>query len=135
MATEAEVRDVLQQRLEQTGALDGVRARLRAEVFQVIADREAEPPRMSREQLVINELIREYLGFHKLGYTESVFVPETGLGAEPLSRGYVASELNLEDTPQSSGVPLLYGIVSLLMDSGIPVASVGKPQGDGPAQP
>lgn len=68
----------------------------------------------------INELIREYLAFHKLGYTESVFVPETGLGPEPLSREYVADELNLKDSANSAQVPLLYGIVSLLAEGGLP---------------
>mmetsp|Transcript_8679 Transcript_8679/g.22453 ORF Transcript_8679/g.22453 Transcript_8679/m.22453 type:complete len:139 (-) Transcript_8679:105-521(-) len=119
MATEQELATALKGSLERSGVLDGLRARLRAEVFGVISQGEPAPPRMTRHQLLINELIREYMSFHKLGHSESVFVPETGSDAEPLSRQYITEELNLKETAHSAKVPLLYGIISLLIDGGL----------------
>lgn len=52
MATEAELCTALKQTLDSRGALDGVRARLRADVFAAIQDDVTEVPPMSREQLL-----------------------------------------------------------------------------------
>ena len=52
MATEQELGDALKQTLQRSGALDAVRARLRAEVYTALADGDTPPPRMTREQLM-----------------------------------------------------------------------------------
>ena len=60
--------------LEHRGVLGQLRARIRAEVFRAL-DEQTEPhPPLSNENLLVNELIREYLDFNKYKYTSSVFL-------------------------------------------------------------
>ena len=67
-ATIEELKDVLRETLENRGALGGVRAHLRAEVSNALEDRTGiQRPDISNENLIINELIREYLVFNRLG--------------------------------------------------------------------
>lgn len=52
--------------------MNQVKARIRAEVFNAL-DRPSEGrPAVSNENILINELIREYLEFNKYHYTTSV---------------------------------------------------------------
>lgn len=65
-ATIEELKDVLRETLENRGALGSVRAHLRAEVSNALEDRSsAQRPDISNENLIINELIREYLVFNR----------------------------------------------------------------------
>ena len=67
-ATIEELKDVLRETLENRGALGGVRAHLRAEVSNALEDRTGvQRPDISNENLIINELIREYLVFNRWG--------------------------------------------------------------------
>lgn len=62
----------MRETLESRGVLGQLRARIRAEVFSALDDqREARPP-LSHENLLINELVREYLEFNSYRYTASV---------------------------------------------------------------
>lgn len=58
--------------MESSGALGQLRARIRAEVFTALDDQREPRPQLSHENLLINELIREYLEFNKYKYTASV---------------------------------------------------------------
>lgn len=52
--------------------LGEVKARIRAEVFNAMDDPNEQRPQLSHENLLINELIREYLEFNRYKYTSSV---------------------------------------------------------------
>ena len=52
--------------------LGQIKARIRAEVFNSLDDKTDSKPPLSNENMVINELIREYLEFNKYKYTSSV---------------------------------------------------------------
>ncbi|KAF4792002.1 FGFR1OP N-terminal like protein [Turdus rufiventris] len=82
MATVAELKAVLKDTLEKRGALAQIKARIRAEVFNALDDQSEPRPTLSRENLLINELIREYLDYNKYKYTASVLtadrIPEPG---------------------------------------------------------
>jgi len=52
--------------------LGQLKARIRAEVFSALDDQNTPRPPLSHENLLINELIREYLEFNKYRYTASV---------------------------------------------------------------
>ncbi|XP_056662180.1 centrosomal protein 20 isoform X3 [Monodelphis domestica] len=78
MATVAELKAVLKDTLEKRGVLGHLRAKIRAEVFNALDDQGEKPPPLSHENLLINELIREYLEFNKYKYSASV------LAADPL---------------------------------------------------
>lgn len=58
--------------LESRGVLGQLKARIRAEVFSALDDQQEPRPALSHENLLINELIREYLEFNKYRYTASV---------------------------------------------------------------
>lgn len=64
---------VLREALENKGVVNEVKSKLRAEVFKILEDNSYEKPRVSQENLLINELIREYMEFNHYKYSKSVF--------------------------------------------------------------
>jgi len=58
--------------LENRGVLGHIKARVRAEVFNALDDEKDDSPPLSNENMLINELIREYLEFNKYKYSASV---------------------------------------------------------------
>ncbi|NXC38242.1 FOPNL protein, partial [Penelope pileata] len=112
MATIAELKAVLKDTLEKRGALGEIKARIRAEVFNALDDRSEPRPPLSHENLLINELIREYLEFNAYRYTASVLTAEAGQPEVPLDRQFLVKELNIVEDANGKSVPLLYGIIS-----------------------
>ncbi|CAM9359723.1 unnamed protein product [Phaeothamnion confervicola] len=108
--------------LEQRGVLGQVKARIRAEVFRALegpADAVPPPPPLSNENLLINELVREYLAYNRYDHAASVLMAESGQPSpdDALNRDFVRDELGLAEFPACTGIarlPLLYGIVSAL---------------------
>ncbi|XP_011356710.1 lisH domain-containing protein FOPNL isoform X4 [Pteropus vampyrus] len=76
MATVTELKAVLKDTLEKRGVLGHLKARIRAEVFNALDDESESRPSLSHENLLINELIREYLEFNKYKYTASVLIAD-----------------------------------------------------------
>ncbi|XP_064317908.1 centrosomal protein 20 isoform X5 [Phalacrocorax carbo] len=64
--------EILKDTLEKRGALGQIKARIRAEVFNALDDQSEPRPPLSHENLLINELIREYLEYNKYKYASSV---------------------------------------------------------------
>ncbi|XP_029857376.1 centrosomal protein 20 isoform X1 [Aquila chrysaetos chrysaetos] len=119
MATVAELKAVLKDTLEKRGALGQIKARIRAEVFNALDDQSEPRPPLSHENLLINELIREYLEYNKYKYAASVLTAESGQPEVPLDRQFLAKELNIvEDANGKSVRPLLYGIISHFLHGG-----------------
>ncbi|XP_033907481.2 centrosomal protein 20-like [Acipenser ruthenus] len=112
MATIAELKSALKETLESRGVLGQLKARIRAEVFNALDDQSESRPPLSHQNLLINELIREYLEFNKYRYTASVLTAESGQPEVPLDRQFMANELNVVEDPSSKCVPLLYGMLS-----------------------
>ncbi|NXV76451.1 FOPNL protein, partial [Atlantisia rogersi] len=109
---------VLRDTLEKRGALGQIKARIRAEVFNALDDQSEPRPPLSHENLLINELIREYLEYNKYRYTASVLTAESGQPAVPLDRQFLAKELNVVEDANAKSVPLLYGIISHFLRGG-----------------
>ncbi|XP_074741587.1 centrosomal protein 20 isoform X3 [Strix uralensis] len=116
MATVAELKAVLKDTLEKRGALGQIKARIRAEVFNALDDQSEPRPPLSHENLLINELIREYLEYNKYKYAASVLTAESGQPEVPLDRQFLAKELNIVE--DANGKPLLYGILSHFLHGG-----------------
>lgn len=74
---------VLKEALDNKGVTNEVKSRLRAEVFSILEDNTFEKPRVSQENLLINELIREYMDFNHYKYSKSVFLK--GSRSEPFN--------------------------------------------------
>uniref|UniRef100_A0A2R8N2F4 Centrosomal protein 20 n=1 Tax=Callithrix jacchus TaxID=9483 RepID=A0A2R8N2F4_CALJA len=98
MATVAELKAVLKDTLEKKGVLGHLKARIRAEVFNALDDDREPRPSLSHENLLINELIREYLEFNKYKYTASVLIADDHLRKEE------RKSTNVEDLHVSQAV-------------------------------
>ena len=75
MASLEELKTAVKDALESRGVLDELRAAMRAEVFRTLDDTDAQRPRPEGDTWLLNELIREYLIYHGLRHTLSVFAP------------------------------------------------------------
>ncbi|XP_041640963.1 lisH domain-containing protein FOPNL [Cheilinus undulatus] len=117
MATITELKCAVRETLESRGVLGQLKARIRAEVFSALDDQRQPRPQLSHENLLINELIREYLEFNKYRYTASVLTAESGQPEVPLDRQFLASELKVTEDSSSKPVPLLYGLLSHFVNS------------------
>lgn len=51
---------VLKESLQAKGVINKVKANIRSEIFKSIDDEDQEKPKLSYENLIVNELIREY---------------------------------------------------------------------------
>ncbi|WAQ96752.1 CEP20-like protein [Mya arenaria] len=107
---------VIKDTLENRGVLGQIKARIRAEVYNSLDDTSDSKPPLSNENMMINELIREYLEFNKYKYTASVLVSESGQPKQPLDRAFLAEELNVEEDRNSTQVPLLYSLIGQFMN-------------------
>ncbi|XP_043945096.1 centrosomal protein 20 isoform X2 [Protopterus annectens] len=117
MATIAELKSVLKESLEKRGVMGQLKARIRAEIFSALDDQNEPRPVLSHENLLINELILEYLEYNKYKYTASVLKAESGQPEVPLDRQFLTSELNVVEDSSARSVPLLYGITSHFMNT------------------
>ena len=116
MASIEDLKTVLKETLDNRGVLNHMRARIRAEVFSALDDQTESKPILSNENMLINELIREYLEFNKYKYTNSVLLAESGQPKDPIDRDFLAAELNIKETSSSKKVPILYGLISYFLD-------------------
>lgn len=109
-----ELKDVLKETLEERGILNEIRAKVRAEIFNSLNDQPKEKSKekqLSNENLIINELIREYLIFNNYNHTLSVFLPETSQPVKPpFDRSYISKKLKVLEDKNSKELPLLYGL-------------------------
>jgi lisH domain-containing protein FOPNL len=83
MASLEDLKAVLRETLEQKGVLGEVKAKIRAEIFTALDSESAGKPALSNENMIINEMIREYLEYNRYYNTSSVLVTETGQPHEP----------------------------------------------------
>ncbi|KAG2496420.1 hypothetical protein HYH03_005646 [Edaphochlamys debaryana] len=118
MASVEELKEALKENLDRSGKLRKLKAQLRADVFGALeASNEADQkalPQVSNENLLINELIREYLVYNSYRGTVSVFLPESGQPAvRPFDRAFLVSHLNVPEGPNSAQLPLLYSLVEM----------------------
>lgn len=75
MASIEDLKVAVKESLESRGVLDELRAAVRAEVFRTLEEGETTKPRPEGDTWLLNELIREYLTYHGLRHTQSVFLP------------------------------------------------------------
>ncbi|XP_061588786.1 lisH domain-containing protein FOPNL [Cololabis saira] len=118
MATITELKCAVRETLESRGVLDQLKARIRAEVFSALDEPREPRPQLSHANLLLNELIREYLEFNRYRYTASVLTAESGQPEAPLDRQFLANQLKVSEDASSKSVPLLYGLVSHFLNNG-----------------
>ena len=115
MASLDDLKSVLRETLEQKGVLNEVKAKIRAEIFTALDSEAAGKPTLSNENMIINEMIREYLEYNKYYNSASVLVTETGQPAEPpFEREYLHRKFGLSSKGKGGGgkgMPLLYELI------------------------
>ncbi|KAF4738608.1 hypothetical protein FOZ63_012901 [Perkinsus olseni] len=101
-----ELREALETALESRGTMGKVRAQLRAEIFNTLNDTEGRDniPAPPRENVIINELIREYFEFN--GYHHSLSTFTAGK-----SRDVLQQEIGVHPTLAEGPMPLMYKLV------------------------
>ena len=109
----ADIKAELRQAIMSNGKLDHIKAQLRAIVFESFhaaapEEIKSSPP-VPPENLIINELSRDYLSFNGLEHTLAVFTSEAALSQAPVPRGIIAREMGLIGSPPA--LPLLYAVV------------------------
>ena len=97
MASLEDLKNVLRETLEQKGALNKVKAQIRAEIFTALdAENNQGKPQLPQENILINELIREYLEYNGYYNTLSVLVTESGQPVDPpFDRNYMERKLQI----------------------------------------
>eukprot|EP00775_Hariotina_reticulata_P003657 gene3657-3918_t len=106
MGSVEELKDAVKDTWERKGVIRQLQAHLRSEVYKAFLDAEDEPrPEPSSENLIINELIREYLIYNGYRDTLSVFIPETGQPvARPFDRNFLVQHLHVSETARTQQV-------------------------------
>ncbi|KAK3242011.1 hypothetical protein CYMTET_48275 [Cymbomonas tetramitiformis] len=113
MATLSELQDALREKLELNGVLGKIRSQIRGEIFKALDEREGFPiPELSNENLLINDLFREYLIFNGYRSTLSVFLAESGQPKLSLGRIFMSTQLHHQDDANSSKLPLVYSLIA-----------------------
>ena len=103
---------MLKDTLEEKGILSEVRAKIRAEIFNALNDKPVTKPNLPNENLIINELIREYLMFNNYHHALSVFLPESGQPKKaPFDRKYISKKLKIVEDENSRELPLIYSMI------------------------
>jgi len=118
MATVDALKKALTETLESKGVMGELKAKVRTEVFRALDDPVATKPKLSNENLLINDLIREYLIFNNYKYTDSVLVAESGQPEVQLEREFLCQELNVDDNGNAGNIPLLYSLLNSFIQQG-----------------
>ncbi|BBN12588.1 lisH domain-containing protein FOPNL [Marchantia polymorpha subsp. ruderalis] len=111
----------LKKTLEKRGALGGMKAKIRAELYKVIDHSDDEPrsKTLSDRDFIMNELVRDYLLHCKLNYSLSVFTPESGQPEMFLGRSQLAKEFGIVETnAKFKNLPLLFTLISKVHPQG-----------------
>ncbi|EAN97388.1 putative LisH domain-containing protein FOPNL [Trypanosoma cruzi] len=119
MARQESLKEAMREVLETKGVMDHVKAELRAAIFHALQDSSAHEdgassnrPPVPPENLLLNELIKEYMAFNGMEHSLSVFRVESGSAkntSAPVPRAVLAAQLNMTGAPAS--VPLLYAML------------------------
>ena len=111
MTSVEELKNALKETLEQKGVLNQIRAIMRQSIFEAIESDDKPQQKLSNENLIINELIKEYLNYNNYLHSSSVFQAESGQPKDQLDRNFIANQLNIIETNESRQIPLLYSII------------------------
>ncbi len=110
MASLEDLKSVLKETLEQRGVLGDIKAKIRSEIFTALDNDTVGKPKLSNENMIINEMIREYLEYNKYYNSLSVLKTETGQPDEPaFDREYLHKKFSVKSS--KGDMPLLYELI------------------------
>ena len=89
---------------------------MRKSIFDAIDIDNYAKPKIPEENLIINEMIKEYLKYNNYNYSNQVFQSETGQPENPFNRDYIEKELNINTDKTQNEKPLLYFLLKGLKE-------------------
>ena len=111
MTSVEELKNALKETLEQRGVLNKIKAIMRQEIYEAIENDDNPKPQLSKENSIINELIKEYLNYKNYSHSSSVFQSEAGKPKDIYDRNKISKELNIIENESNKQKPLLYSIL------------------------
>lgn len=111
MTSVEELKNALKETLEQKGILNQIKAMMRKEIYDSIENDDNPKPQLSKENLIINELIKDYLKYNNYSNSSYVFQSETGQPKDIYDRNSLSKELNIIEDESNKQKPLLYSIL------------------------
>ena len=121
----------MKQVLEEKGVLSELRAKLRAEIFESLQigkelgvnnnkqnhkTNASNMTQWNKKELVINELILQYMSFHGLQHSHSVFMSETNYNKRTKIKLESELLINADEINENDNRPLLYDIIKTQSD-------------------
>ena len=112
MSSIEELKTSLKETMIKRGILNKIKAEMRQEIYEALDNDDNPKPKLTRENFIINELIKEYFNYNDYNYSSKVFQSETGQIKNNLNRNELAKELNIIEGENNKNKPLLYSIFS-----------------------
>ena len=112
MNSNEELKSALKESLINRGILNKIKAQMRQEIFEALDNDESQKPNLTKENLIINELIKEYFIYNGYTFSQKVFQSETGQPKVNFNRDNLTKELNIIEDDINKNKPILYSILS-----------------------
>ena len=100
------------------GILNEIKANMRQEIYNIL-DKDNDinqKPKLTRENMLINELIKEYFIFNGYKFSANVLQSEVGQTNSDFNRNNIIKELNIIENNNNKNKPILYAILSGLQN-------------------
>ena len=111
-----ELKSSLKETLIKEGILNKIKAEMRKGIYDII-DRDNNPkPNLTKENFIINLLIKEYLDYNNYTFSSNVFESETGQLKNDFNRNELTKELNIIEGENNKNRPILYSILQGLIN-------------------
>ena len=111
-----ELKSSLKETLIKEGILNKIKAEMRKGIYDII-DRDNNPkPNLTKENYIINLLIKEYLDYNNYTFSSNVFESETGQLKNDFNRNALTKELNIIEGENNKNRPILYSILQGLIN-------------------
>ncbi len=112
IVTESDLVSAVEETLKRRGILDKLKAKIRAEVFHALDDKDVAPVRTNHDPpqdlFIAMELVKDFLMLMKLDNTLSVFCEEMGQTVNmTVDRSFIGSELGVNSAGSDESVPML----------------------------
>jgi hypothetical protein len=112
IVTDSDLVSAVEDALRKRGVIDKLKAKIRAEVFHVLDDKDATPIRTHRDPpqdlFIAMELVKEFLMMMKLDNTLSVFCEEMSQSVNmTVDRSFIGSELGVNTAGSDESIPML----------------------------
>ena len=110
----------LKESLINKGILNEIKAHMRQEIYNILDNDNDndinQKPKLTKENIIINELIKEYFIFNGYTFSSNVLQSEVGQTNNNLNRDNIIKELNIIENGNNKNRPLLYTILSGLQN-------------------